>query len=437
MKTKIVVTLLFSVLLLPLAQVVHAANFGSSYATILKEHCSTLPSRAGERGTVHTCPSFKDIGINIVNVDNKQHIVLSRNNQQYPLIFNDTTTKDIARVTLGSTIEWRQKLGRPSQVIGMIMRVNVFSTNKKKRSYLVVNKITDQNICIVGSVPPQRNQNLQARRMVDSSANKPCISTPLSQDAVRKALVGSWVEPVPGRSREVQGFTLYDNGQATAINMKTLRYKRWRVEGNKLIFTVQNVVNSWASDEDESYTFAFCEQKLCLTAGGITQAYSKQGRSNTNRPYNDYRGTQGNQYNDRTNNQYNNTNGSRQIDIGFMRGRQYADHCSFLKPADLRNFVYKDDNSWRFLFSSNPSSRSARMLLNGRIENLELISLKENFAKKTVRERYRVVGQSDTIVTLKKTETNNFRNYKRYQGRLVVKRNGAKNEIDVLGDCRL
>lgn len=426
MKTKIAVTLLFSFLLLPLAQVAHAASYSSSYATILKEHCTVLPNQAGEKDVVQACPSFKNIKINVVSNDVQQYIVLSQNNRQYPLIFNDTKTQNIARTTLGSTIEWRQKLGRPSKVVGMIMRINVFTTANKKRSFLVVSKVTDQEICIVGSVPPQRNQNQQARRMVDSASNKACISSPLSQEKLRKALVGSWVEPIPGRSREMQGFTLYDNGQAASINMKTLRYEKWRIEGNKLIFTLQNVVNSWSSSEDESYTFAFCEQKLCLTAGGITQAYKKQTQTrpqdqSTAKPYNDYRGTQNNQ----------------RMEIGMMVGRQYADHCSFLKPLDLRNFIYKDDNSWRFIFSSNPSSRSARMLLNGRIENLELISLKENFAAKTIKERYRVAGQSDTIVTLKKTETNSFRNYKRYQAKLIVKRNGVKREIDVSGDCRL
>jgi hypothetical protein len=266
--------------------------------------------------------------------------------------------------------------------------------------------------------------------MVDRAANKPCLSAPLSQDKALKTLVGSWVEPVPGRPQDLQGFRLDENGQAESINMKTLRYQKWRVEGNRLIFTVKNIVNSWSSSEDESYTFSFCEEKLCLTAGGITQAYKKQN----SRRYNDYKDTQTPQYGSPHGTQQGHAG---RIKIGMMVGRQYADHCSFLKPLDLRNFIYKDDNSWRFIFSSNPKSRSARMLLNNHIENLELINIEENFYSKTLKERYRVQGHREIVVTLKKTETNSFRNYKRYKGSVTVERNGIASEMAVSGDCRL
>jgi hypothetical protein len=433
MKMKILLTLLFSVFLIPLT---YAANFVSSYATIAEDHCSTLTNQ-GQQGSTQTCPSFKAIGIRVIRDEVQQHLILNRGNQEYPLIFNDTTTKNIARTTLGSTLEWRLKRGR---VVGLIMRLNVFTTAKKKRSFLVVSKVTDQTICVVGSVSPQRKQNERARNMVDSAANKPCLSAPLSQDKTLKALLGSWVEPVPGRSKEVQGFTLYENGKAESINMKTLRYQKWRVEGNNIIFTIQNIVNSWSSSEDERYTFAFCDGQLCLTAGGITQEYKRQVKQDgklyyeyNGKLYYDYNGTQ-TQYSSPHGGQHSDVG---RINIGMMIGRQYADHCSFLQPSDLRKFIYKNDNSWRFIFSSNPKKRSARMLLNGHIENLELLNIAEDFYSKTVTERYRVQGHQEIVITIKKTEVNSFRHYKRYKGNVTVERNGVASEMTVLGDCRL
>ena len=46
---------------------------------------------------------------------------------------------------------------------------------------------------------------------------------------------GSWVESVPGISNLKQGFTLEANGSASSINMATLKYEKWKKEGNLLI----------------------------------------------------------------------------------------------------------------------------------------------------------------------------------------------------------
>lgn len=433
--------LLSSFFLLPLA---YAANFGSSYATIAEEHCVAQPSRAGEQSVIRVCPRFKGIGISVVNDDLQQHIVLNKDNQQYPLIFKDTMTKNISHVTLGPTIEWRLHRKRGNSVVGMIMRVYVHTRANKKRSFLVVSKITSQDICIVGNIPPQRNQNKQARRMVDSSVNMPCIdASSLENKGGRSALIGSWVEPVPGHAKKVQGFKLYENGKAESINMKTLQYQKWRIEGNTIIFTVKNIVNSWGSSEDERHTFAFCGQKLCLTTGGITQSYKKQNDPVTDSAKNDYYTPDNTRDNHDNHNNHTQTttmssqNNHQHLDIGMMVGRQYADHCSFLKPLDLKNFIYKNDKSWRFVFSTNPNKRSARIFLNNRVENLTLINIEENFSTKTIKEHYRVVGHQDISVTLSKTEVNNFKSYKRYQGTVTVKRAGATENIKVLGDCRL
>ena len=42
-------------------------------------------------------------------------------------------------------------------------------------SYLVVSKITPDNICIVGKIPPQAKQNQLARDMAQRAQNMDCL----------------------------------------------------------------------------------------------------------------------------------------------------------------------------------------------------------------------------------------------------------------------
>lgn len=52
----------------------------------------------------------------------------------------------------------------------------------------------------------------------------------------REALVGEWVEPVPGMPRLEQGYALKADGTASSIGMATLVAKRWTLSGD--VFTL-------------------------------------------------------------------------------------------------------------------------------------------------------------------------------------------------------
>ena len=54
---------------------------------------------------------------------------------------------------------------------------------------------------------------------------------------------GSWVESVPGISNLKQGFTLEANGSASSINMATLKYEKWKKEGNLLLLSGISIGN--------------------------------------------------------------------------------------------------------------------------------------------------------------------------------------------------
>ncbi|MDD2953133.1 MAG: lipocalin family protein [Parabacteroides sp.] len=54
---------------------------------------------------------------------------------------------------------------------------------------------------------------------------------------------GSWTEPNPINSEEVQGFTLSQDGTATSINMATLVMKSWNLEDKTLLLQYQSIGN--------------------------------------------------------------------------------------------------------------------------------------------------------------------------------------------------
>ena len=53
----------------------------------------------------------------------------------------------------------------------------------------------------------------------------------------KTTLTGDWIEPVPGNTNTIQGFSLKENGEATSINMATLQYKSWAQKDNRLILS--------------------------------------------------------------------------------------------------------------------------------------------------------------------------------------------------------
>ena len=74
---------------------------------------------------------------------------------------------------IGERAEWRLKGKTP---VGLIVRLNVSDRGEGKEpsSYLMVSKVGPTNSCVIAIVKPGKNQNIQARELADSAANKPC-----------------------------------------------------------------------------------------------------------------------------------------------------------------------------------------------------------------------------------------------------------------------
>ena len=61
----------------------------------------------------------------------------------------------------------------------------------------------------------------------------------------QKIVLGSWVEPKHEENGEFQGFTLFPDGTAKAINSELLDYKTWEIRGKTL--------SLWLDEDMETY----------------------------------------------------------------------------------------------------------------------------------------------------------------------------------------
>ncbi len=146
----------------------------SSYTSIDQKDCITLDS--DNMGSIQECESFGDIGVKVIESDIRQSIILTRNNKEYDLEFWSTVSPAFS--SLGLKIEWRHELDKPKNLKGMIVRFEVsedYDNPDHVSSYLVVSKITEDNICVIAKVPPQANQNAIARKILDANEELPCL----------------------------------------------------------------------------------------------------------------------------------------------------------------------------------------------------------------------------------------------------------------------
>jgi len=146
----------------------------SSYTSINQKDCVTLDS--DNIGSVQECESFLDIGVKVIEGDIRQSIILTRNEKEYDLDFWSTVSPNFS--SLGLNVEWRHEEGKPEKLKGMIVRFEVsddYESINKVSSYLVISKITKDEICVVTKVFPQKEQHEIAREILDFTEELPCL----------------------------------------------------------------------------------------------------------------------------------------------------------------------------------------------------------------------------------------------------------------------
>ena len=89
----------------------------------------------------------------------------------------------------------------------------------------------------------------------------------------RELLIGSWLDS----SKAALNFTLFKDGTARSDNMTTLLYRKWSVNGQKLILTAESLGNGTSSIGDESYEIkTLTNKKMVLKNGYSIMIYIKK-----------------------------------------------------------------------------------------------------------------------------------------------------------------
>jgi len=88
-----------------------------------------------------------------------------------------------------------------------------------------------------------------------------------------KRFVSSWLDT----SEAKLNFTLLADGTAKSDNMTTLLYKKWRIEGDKIIFTIESIGNGSSSTDEEIYEIVKIDDKeLILKQGSYKERYLRK-----------------------------------------------------------------------------------------------------------------------------------------------------------------
>ncbi|MGM9742935.1 MAG: lipocalin family protein [Candidatus Cryptobacteroides sp.] len=88
-------------------------------------------------------------------------------------------------------------------------------------------------------------------------------------------LVGIWVQPVPGMAM-VQGIELKADGSARAVNMATLQYDSWTLDGRNIILSGSSIGNGTScSFSDTLGIVSISRDSLSLKKGSLILEYGR------------------------------------------------------------------------------------------------------------------------------------------------------------------
>ena len=151
----------------------------SVYTDLANEKCRTIESNADEGGSYKgVCKGVGGYKLEVLEGDLRQTInIIAPNRKKYQLQLWNKVSSGFSAV--GDKAEWRVvRAGKTVKPTALIFRFNVSDNPAKSEentSYLVVVKITKQTACVTDVVKPSANANVEARRLADESANKPCF----------------------------------------------------------------------------------------------------------------------------------------------------------------------------------------------------------------------------------------------------------------------
>ncbi len=174
-------SLVIFVLLGSAAAAAQAPALQSVYTELTGAACKTVTVREDpDSSSLQQCEGVAGYRLQIEDGDDRQSVTVVRpDGKRSPLDLWHTVSGAFS--TVGPRAEWRvrQLNGKPSPV-ALIVRFNAQDMPDhpdRNISFLVVTKITPEEICVTDKISPGPNANEEARKAADASATKPCIKS--------------------------------------------------------------------------------------------------------------------------------------------------------------------------------------------------------------------------------------------------------------------
>ena len=147
----------------------------STYSSLAARNCRESRSKPDAEGDyVGRCGGVGGYTLVLAEGDLRQNLtVVTPQNKKHSLDLWTIVSSQFSNI--GNTVEWRVVRRKPT---ALILRYNVNhdpERPEKQTSYLVVTKITADEICVTDKVPPGAGANEEARRLADQAATKPCL----------------------------------------------------------------------------------------------------------------------------------------------------------------------------------------------------------------------------------------------------------------------
>ena len=180
MKLKFTIFSVSIILLAAVGAFAQKSKIQSVYTTLKTDSCKTLESETEGTGWYRgECPGIGGYKLHVTEGDIRQSIdVIASNKNKYELDLIGHVSSGFS--TVGEKAEWRVTgKGKKQTPIALIVRFNASENSEDSTiitSYLIVSKITKNQICITNIVKPGAKQNEAARKYADSSAAAPCQS---------------------------------------------------------------------------------------------------------------------------------------------------------------------------------------------------------------------------------------------------------------------
>jgi hypothetical protein len=151
----------------------------SAYTSIAEKDCKVSQVYENNMGASMACEKFEQFGVEVSDSDARMSITIKYHDIEYPQHYSSTVGSGFS--SLGTKIEWRYPKGESYAPHAFIARVNLSIEDEKAPSgsktvsKLSVSKIDKLSICVIGVIPPVKNQNVLARELSNKARTMPCL----------------------------------------------------------------------------------------------------------------------------------------------------------------------------------------------------------------------------------------------------------------------